>query len=412
MKVEKLVPKIRFQGFTEEWEAKKLGEILLKIGDGLHGTPIYNINGNTAFVNGNNLINGKIVINKETKMVDNFQQSKNDKSLNDNTILMSINGTIGNLAYYNNENVMLSKSVAFLETNKYSKLFIYQLLQSEQIIYYFINNLTGTTIKNLGLKIIRKTPCKVPKEKMEQENIGNLLKKIDQLIALQQQKIALLELLKKAFLQKMFASENQKVPEIRFVGFNDEWEHEKLVNLGHAFSGLSGKSKKDFGHGKAKFVTYMNVFKNPLASLLEVEPIEIDNKQHEIKYGDVFFTISSETPMEVGMSSVWKYNSPNVYLNSFCFGYRLDYNFDLNYLAFMLRSNDFRKKVIILAQGISRFNISKNKLLNIEIFFPMLKEQQKIGVFFEELDQLISTNNHKLTNLKSLKKSLLQNMFI
>lgn len=206
-------------------------------------------------------------------------------------------------------------------------------------------------------------------------------------------------------------TERKLVPHIRFKGFEEEWKKEKLGELGHTFSGLSGKSKDDFGHGKAKYVTYMNVYTNPIASKKELDAIEIDQKQHSVKYGDVFFTTSSETPEEVGMSSVWQYNWDNVYLNSFSFGYRPDKIFNLNYLAFVLRSQAVRNKIKVLAQGISRYNISKVKMMDIKVLFPNIAEQQKIGTFFAKLDRLLDLQQQKLDQLELLKKALLQKLF-
>jgi len=82
------------------------------------------------------------------------------------------------------------------------------------------------------------------------------------------------------------------------------WEQHALGDFGTTFTGLSGKTKEDFGHGQAKFITYMNVFSNPVTDPNGVESIELDARQHSIKHGDIFFTVSSETPEEVGMSSV------------------------------------------------------------------------------------------------------------
>ena len=140
------------------------------------------------------------------------------------------------------------------------------------------------------------------------------------------------------------------IPEIRVRGFSDEWARRKLGDMGSTFTGLSGKTKEDFGHGDAKFITYMNVFSNPIADLQMTETVEIDSKQNCVKAGDVFFTTSSETPEEVGMSCVMPENADNTYLNSFCFGYRPIEKFDLNYLAYVLRSDSFRKEMMFLAQ--------------------------------------------------------------
>lgn len=197
------VPELRFAGFADDWEERKLSEGTSKIGDGLHGTPNYSDNGDVFFINGNNLVNGKIVITKETKLVTESNQSKDDKLLNMDTILMSINGTIGNLAWYNNERVMLGKSAAYLTVSNFDKKFIFSYLQTSTIKNYFLNNLTGTTIKNLGLKTIRDTTLFVPTLE-EQQKIGSLFKQLDDTIALHQCKLDLLEEQKKGFLQKMF----------------------------------------------------------------------------------------------------------------------------------------------------------------------------------------------------------------
>ena len=200
-------------------------------------------------------------------------------------------------------------------------------------------------------------------------------------------------------------------PQVRFAGFTDAWEQRKLGEMGSTYTGLSGKTKEDFGHGEAKFITYMNVFSNPVADLQMTESVEIDSKQNCVKAGDVFFTTSSETPEEVGMSCVMPESADNIYLNSFCFGYRPTEKFDLNYLAYVLRAESFRKEMTFLAQGISRYNISKNKVMEVEIPVPSLDEQSKIGQYFSNLDHLITLHQRKCDALQKFKKSMLQKMF-
>ena len=176
------------------------------------------------------------------------------------------------------------------------------------------------------------------------------------------------------------------------------WEQRELGKEGTTYTGLSGKTKDDFGHGNGAFVTYMNVFKNPIANPSIIEPIDIDNSQREIKYGDIFFTTSSETPEEVGMSSIWMEKVANTYLNSFCFGYRLNEleKYDLSFLAYNFRANTFRKNMVLLAQGISRYNISKNKVMEIQTFVPVNKnEQHKIGDFLVKIDSLITLHQRE-----------------
>ena len=207
------------------------------------------------------------------------------------------------------------------------------------------------------------------------------------------------------------SSEKSLTPQIRFKGFTEAWEQRKLGELGQTYNGLTGKNKDDFGHGRAQYITYMNVFSNPICDLALTEKIEVDQKQNEVEIGDVFFTTSSETPEEVGMSSVLTEKQGITYLNSFCFGYRPLKKIDLNYLAYMLRSNTFRKNITFLAQGISRYNISKTKVMDVSMHLPTTKEQYMVGTFFKNLDSLITLHQRKLDALKKIKSALLEKMF-
>ena len=215
--------------------------------------------------------------------------------------------------------------------------------------------------------------------KAEQTAIARYLDKLSDLITLHQCK----------FFYKKVIFKNEIFNGFEF-GNSITWEQRKLGDVGTTFTGLSGKTKEDFGHGNAGFVTYMNVFSNPIADLTQCEKVEIDSKQAQVKYGDIFFTTSSETPEEVGMSSIWLGKQPNIYLNSFCFGYRPSIPTNPYYLGFMLRSASVRKKFILLAQGISRYNISKNKAMEIVVSIPSDNEQEKVGTFFKEIDNLIT----------------------
>ena len=207
------------------------------------------------------------------------------------------------------------------------------------------------------------------------------------------------------------SSEKSLTPQIRFKGFTEAWEQRKLGELGQTYSGLTGKSKDDFGHGQAQYITYMNVFSNPICDLALTEKIEVDQKQNEVEIGDVFFTTSSETPEEVGMSSVLTEKQGITYLNSFCFGYRPLQKINLDYLAYMLRSNPFRRNITFLAQGISRYNISKLKVMDVSVRLPTAEEQYMVGSFFKNLDSLITLHQRKLDALKKIKSALLEKMF-
>ena len=246
----------------------------------------------------------------------------------------------------------------------------------------------------------------------EQRLVGRFFSGLDRIIRVQERKTEALRLSKKYFLQNMFPRRGESAPRLRVHGFTQPWQTRKLEDFGSSYGGLSGKNKDDFGHGDASFVTYKNVFLNPVADLDNVGSVEIDLSQNEVRYGDVFFTVSSEIPEEVGMSSVWVGKSENVYLNSFCFGYRPDdESVDPFFMAYMLRSDEVRRKLIFLAQGISRYNISKKAVLKIEVKLPSMEEQRLVGRFFSGLDRIISVQERKTEALRQAKKYYLQNMF-
>ena len=224
----------------------------------------------------------------------------------------------------------------------------------------------------------------VPKDIVEQKQIGAFIRQLDHLITLHQREC--ISFTGRA--DRLILTANKKRT-------TSSWEQRKLGEMGQTYTGLSGKTKDDFGHGQARFVTYMNVFSNPISNPEMTEPIEIDPKQNEVEVGDVFFTTSSETPEEVGMSSILLEKRGKTYLNSFCFGFRPSEKIDSYYLAYMLRSESTRAKIILLAQGISRYNISKNKVMEIAVSLPSLDEQKMIGQYFSQLDNLITLHQRK-----------------
>lgn len=417
---EKMIPEIRFKGFTDTWEQRKF-ESLLDIKDGVRRGPFGSALKKEFFVESSDYV----VYEQQNAIYDNYETRYNITKekyeelskfiLSEGDFIMSGAGTIGRISQVPSgiKTGVFNQALIRFKINEEltdSEYFI-QFIRADKMQKNLTSANPGSAITNLvPMSEVKKWDILVP-IKEEQSKIGNFFKKLDETITLQERKVNLLKEQKKGYLQKMFPKQNEKFPELRFEGFTDAWEQIKLKDLGDTFTGLSGKTKEDFGHGQAKFVTYINVYTNTISDLLMTESVEIDEKQNQVKYGDVFFTTSSETPEEVGMSSVWLGNENNVYLNSFCFGYRPTSELEPYYAAFMLRSSEVRKKFMLLAQGISRYNISKTKAMEMFVPLPTFEEQQKIGVFFKSLDDTIALQERKLETLKELKKGYLQKMF-
>src|SRR5699024_3050991 len=208
-------------------------------------------------------------------------------------------------------------------------------------------------------------------------------------------------------------NEQRLVPKLRFKGFSEDWEQCKLGELGKDYSGLTGKTKKDFGHGESLYVPYKNIFNNHIVDVDNLEKVNVSSKQNKVKYGDIFFTISSEVPEEVGMSSVMRKDINNLYLNSFSFGLRPYENSELDMIfsSYLFRTLTFRKKMYILAQGISRYNISKANVMKLEIALPSVNEQKKIGRLLNTLDSMITLHKRKLKIIDETIHELREQLF-
>lgn len=397
-------PKIRFKGFTKDWEQRKLGEVFKEYSEKNH-----------TELSALTIIQGGGTVKREDSdrnlMYDTSNLS-NYKMVRKDDFIVHLRSFEGGLEKSSLDGI-ISPAYHTFHSDMADSRFYYPYFRSYEFIkhklvshVYGIRD--GRSIHIDGMKTIE-----IPYTSIEeQRKIGDYLDCLDHLITLHQRKCEQTKKLKKYMLQKMFPQNGAKVPEIRFDGFTYDWEQRKLGHMGSTFTGLSGKTKEDFGHGDAQFITYMNVFSNPVANLEMTEAVEIDAKQNRVKKGDVFFTTSSETPEEVGMSCVMPENKDNIYLNSFCFGYRPTEKFDLDYLAYVLRADSFRKEMKFLAQGISRYNISKNKVMEVSIPIPNLEEQTMVGRYFSNLDHLITLHQRKCDELKKMKKYMLQNMFI
>lgn len=188
-----------------------------------------------------------------------------------------------------------------------------------------------------------------------------------------------------------------------------------LGEIGFTYAGLSGKTQKDFGRGKP-FIPFMNIMSNgkidpKFMGLVEVAPNE---RQNSVQKGDLFFTTSSETPEEVGMTSVLLEDVGECYLNSFCFGFRL-YNFDdlkPEFAPYLFRGNEVRKQIVNLGQGYTRFNLPKTELLKkLKLSLPSENEQKKISEILTKADSIIEKTQAAIAKYKAIKQGMLQDLF-
>ena len=195
----------------------------------------------------------------------------------------------------------------------------------------------------------------------------------------------------------------------------EEYEEIKLKDIGLTYAGLSGKTKEDFDKGNCKFINFVSVLNDNISiDMLPMVKIKNGEKQNEVQKSDIFFNTSSEVKEEVGLCSTICENVSNVYLNSFCFGFRIS---DINkvnneYLNCLLHCNAYRKQISNLGQGFTRVNISKNELLDLLVKIPKSKIQHEIIEVNRKISNKLKLEEVKYQKLNKIKKGLLQNMFV
>ena len=269
-------------------------------------------------------------------------------------------------------------------------------------------------IKVLGLSASRLSTLEVFLPSLpEQQKIADFLSAVDTRLQLLKDKKTKIEEYKRGVMQRIFSQE------LRFTrpdgSAYPDWEEKKLGEIGTTYNGLSGKTAEDFGLGKP-YIQYKQIFDNSKIDINKCGFVNIVNgeKQNEVVYGDILFTTSSETPHEVGSSSVILDEVKNTYLNSFCFGFRPNSLTELypSFSRYLFRSETVRKDIITLAQGSTRYNMSKIEFLKIGTFIPHLDEQRQIADFLSAIDDKISLLSNQIQSTEQYKKGLLQQMFV
>lgn len=297
--------------------------------------------------------------------------------------------------------------VAKSKTNKLVDEYKRYCFQSNIIHKQFLFYAVGTKVSGISKSNIRKIILPVPSIP-EQKEIAKSLNDLDTLLNTLTLLIKKKKDIKQATLQQLLNSK-KKHPE-----FNQKWQLLKLGEIGFTYGGLSGKIKSDFGSGNSKYISFLNIILNDLINTSELEKVNISptENQNKVLQGDLLFNGSSETPEEVAMCSLMDEDIPNLYLNSFSFGFRIfkKDKVDGLFLTYYLRSNQGRKIMKLLAQGSTRYNLSKSAFLKSTISIPQKKEQIAIAKILFDLDSDIISLQSRLDKIKKIKKSLLQEL--
>jgi len=383
----------------EDWEVKRLGTVAYFKNGKAHENYISE-DGNYIVVNSKFISSEGSVAKYSTR---NFSPA-NDGDI---TLVMSDipNGKALAKCYLirQNNRFAVNQRICSLSAYGVDNTFLFYVLNRNSYFLQFDNGVSQT---NLRKDEVLSCLLPVPPTANEQTAIAKVLSDIDALIESLDKLIAKKKLIKKGAMQGLLTGKR------RLPGFSGEWEVKKLGEIGRPYGGLSGKSKKDFESGKYPYIPFLNIMNNPVIDpeYFDFVNIHLGENQNRAQKGDLFFNGSSETPEEIGMCSVLLDNIPDLYLNSFCFGFRLNKEVNANglYLSYFFRSNVGRKLIFFLAQGATRHNLSKNSFLTLEIPYPRPEEQTAIAQVLSDMDEEIEALEKKRDKYKMIKQGAMQ----
>ena len=400
-------PQLRFEGFTDDWEERKLGEITTSYSG---GTPSA---GNSSYYKGDIpfIRSGEINSSKtELFLTEEGFNNSSAKLVEVGDILYALYGATSGEVGISQINGAINQAIlAIKPIEGYESQFIMQWLklQKQKIIGKYLQggqgNLSGTIVKDLFLRI--------PDSK-EQKKIGQFFKQLDDTIALHQRKLDLLKEQKKGYLQKMFPKNGAKVPELRFAGFADDWEERKLssglreytdrviveddkeyyqISVRNNFGGITLRGSKIGNKIGRKRQAKINLTKYPQTLIFTRQTVEQGGIGWVDKYCD---------------GAIVTENMPTISLDTSVFS--------KYFLTNLFQTRIFYKNAILdnIEGGSAQIAIHESKFLSSILLFPNLDEQEKIGQFFKQLDNTIALHQRKIDLLKEQKTGFLQKMFV
>ena len=407
-------PNIRFKGFTDDWEQRKLGEVFKEYSEKNH-TELPAL---TIIQGGGTVLRDKSdrALQYDKSNLSTYKMVKKDD------FIVHLRSFEGGLEKANSSGIISPAYHTFHGENTDCRFF-YPFFRSRQFIdvllkphVYGIRD--GKSIDIEGMKSIL---LPLPTYD-EQRRIGNYIENLDHLITLHQRKCDETKKLKKFMLQKMFPKNGEKNPEIRFAGFTDDWEQRKFDEL---FTGLQNntlsRSELNYENGTlmdvhygdilVKFGEYIDVSKHQLPYINDAT---IANKYDGsfLKDGDIIIADTAEDSTVGKCTEILGANNYLLISGLHTIPCRPMIKFASKYLGYYMNSSAYRKQLIPLMQGIKVTSISKSSIYDTKLIFPKsISEQAKIGEYFSTLDHLITLHQRKCDKLKLIKKFMLQNMF-
>ena len=409
----KRYPQIRFKGFNDDWEQRKLGDISEIVGG---GTPSTNIdeywNGDINWYSPAE-IGEQIIVNSSQRKITKLGLKKSSaKILPKGTVLFTSRAGIGNTAILGDSACTNQGFQSIIPNTKLlDTYFIFS--RTKELKDYGERVGAGSTFVEVSGKQMAEMELFIPKLE-EQKVIGSLFKRIDNLITLHQNKHDKLTEIKNSLLEKMFPKNNEKIPEIRFKGFHNDWRQYKLDDFGKSTGGVSIESEFS-NDGEYKVISIGSYSEMSTYNDQGIRcKLSNRTKDKVLNKDDITMILNDKTSsgniigrvLLIDKSGEYVYNQRTE---------RIEINkkeYDPLFIYELLNAPNIRKKIINESQGNTQIYVNWNKIKELLYYVPDIKEQEKLGIYFKNMDNLINLHQNKLNKLKKLKESLLRKMFI
>ena len=411
-KESKVVPNVRFKGFTDDWKQRKLNEVLSFLKDGTHGTHADDENG-PLLLSAKNIKNGKIICDETDRRIseEEYEKIHTNFSLEVGDVLLTIVGSIGETAILKDcSSITFQRSVAFLRPNgTITSDFLYSEIQTQKFQNELDSRKSTSAQPGIYLGDLSEVPIVFTTNLDEQAKIGDYFNNLDHLITLHQQKITLLTKLKKAMLEKMFPKKGTVIPEFRFNGFANAWEQCKLGELAEIVGGgTPSTSVESYWDGDIDWYAPAEIG----------EQIYLKSSQRKIT--EEGLNKSSAKVLPVGtvlFTSRAGIGKTAILLKEGCtnqgFQSIVPNKNKLDSYFIFTRSEELKRYGETVGAGSTFVEVSGKQMANMELMMPTtMDEQQKIGEYFSNLDNLITLHQRKIDKIKNLKKAMLDQMFI
>mgnify|MGYP005932167825 CR=1 FL=1 len=393
---------MRFPEFTEEWEKVTLGDIAKGFDYGMNAAA-KSFDGNNKYIRITDIDEASSqyryddVVSPDGELEDSYLVKDND------ILLVRTGASTGKSYLYRNSDGKLYFAGFLIRANiyKHNSYFVFSQLHTHRYRKWI--SVMSARSGQPGINSQEYASFSIYTTSLQEEGkMATFLKLLDERIVTQNKIIEKYRSLIQALCDTLIDSEQQKVK----LSFSD---------FGVSYSGLSGKSADDFGTGYP-YITYLNVYQNRIIDITNVGFVSINKAEQQpvVQHGDILFTLSSETPDEVGMGAVYLDNTYPLYLNSFCFGIHITDNSKIYspFLAYYVSTKSFRKAVFPLAQGSTRFNLRKNDFMKKVFLFPTVERQGKIYSILKAYSDKLFVERNMVKLLYEQKNYLLRQLFI